>query len=383
MNTPFAKLGRAIAGKKARWVTLIFWVLLVAVLSFIWPNVNAQETDGHSQLLPKDAMSSQAQKLIKEQFPDSKGKPLLIVWSRENGLTEKDLQAIQSFYQSNGKQPLTDQEKSQTFAQLPLEAFKKMTSDDGKAVVTPIIFNENITTDQLKVNLDSIKNQIIKTSGSGVFEKKLSDSGLHVRLTGPAGIQTDTVALFSQADMTLLMATVLLVLILLIVLYRSPLLALLPLLSVGVAYALISPLLGWMAREGWVVIDQQSVSIMTVLLFGAGTDYCLFLISHYRDALYRESNHYTALKQAIKESGAAIAMSALTVVLGLVTLRLARYGSYQMFSVPFALAVLVMWMAAISLLPAFLALFGRAAFYPFIPRTAELNEQRAAKKGQR
>src|SRR5699024_4379141 len=128
--------------------------------------------------------------------------------------------------------------------------------------------------------------------------KELDEAGLHVRFSGPVGIQTDTVSLFSNADMTLLMATFAIVFAFLIILYRSPILAFVPLVAVGIAYGLVSPLLGFLAGKGWIEVDAQAISIMTVLLFGAGTDYCLFLISRYRDELRKERNKHVALKRA-------------------------------------------------------------------------------------
>ncbi len=139
----------------------------------------------------------------------------------------------------------------------------------------------------------------------------MDESGLHLRFSGPVGIQTDTVSLFSNADIALLIATVVIVFALLIILYRSPILALVPLVAVGIAYGVISPLLGFLASKGWIEVDAQAISIMTVLLFGAGTDYCLFLISRYRDELRHERDKYVALKNAMSGTGGAIMMSSL------------------------------------------------------------------------
>ena len=117
---------------------------------------------------------------------------------------------------------------------------------------------------------------------------------------------------------------------------------------------------------------------MTVLLFGAGTDYCLFLISRYREYLLEEESKYKALQLAIKASGAII-MSALTVVLGLGTLLLAHYGAFHRFAVPFSVAVFIMGIAALTILPALLLIF-RTAFFPFVPRTTSMNEELARRK---
>src|SRR5699024_1561289 len=142
-----------------------------------------------------------------------------------------------------------------------------------------VFFDEDASTKELQASLDKLEEIINEKIGRDVTEGELDEEGLHVRFSGPVGIQTDTAALFGNADINLLITAVLFLFTLLSILYPSPILAIVPLIAVGIAYAVISPLLGFMANNEWIVIDQQAISIMTVLLFGAGTDYCLFLIS--------------------------------------------------------------------------------------------------------
>ncbi|HET7657086.1 MAG TPA: MMPL family transporter [Bacillales bacterium] len=355
--------------------------MVVAVLSMVWPSVNKEETNSNS-LLPESAMSVQAAQLTKKQFPNAAGNPLLIVWFRKGGLTSEDYHAIQQLYQNLHEHPLKNQSFIPPYYRLPAQALKSSASDDGTAITTPVFFDKQAEVDQLQSALDELKNRLKSQIGTDPFAGKISSDGLHLRFTGPVGIQTDATQLFGQADITLLISTTLLVLILLILLYRSPLLAVVPLIGVGFAYGLIGPALGYMASHGWITLGAQAVSIMTVLLFGAGTDYCLFLVSRYRDELLKEENKYEALRRAVRGSGGAIAMSALTVVLGLVTLLLAHYKSFDQFAVPFSFAILVMGIGALTLLPALLALFGRISFFPFIPRTEKMIQAREAKKGK-
>ncbi|MBO9600132.1 MAG: MMPL family transporter, partial [Cohnella sp.] len=143
----------------------------------------------------------------------------------------------------------------------------------------------------------------------------------------------------------------------------------------------INPLLGWMAGEGWIVYDSQALSIMTVLLFGAGTDYCLFLISRFRQLLKTEENASKALLSAVTGSSGAIAMSGLTVVLSLFALLFAEYGVYHRFAAPFGIAIFIMGVASLTLVPALLAIIGRGAFFPFVPRTPAMRAERAKRKG--
>src|SRR5690606_34718922 len=112
------------------------------------------------------------------------------------------------------------------------------------------------------------------------------------------------------------------------------------------------------------------------------TDYCLFLITRYRDKLLIEDNKFTALASAVRESTGAIVMSGLTVVIGLATLALADYGAFQRFAVPFSFGVLITGFAVVTLLPAVLGILGRAAFWPFVPRTEEAEKANAVKKNK-
>ncbi|MGE7923652.1 MMPL family transporter [Viridibacillus arvi] len=378
---PLEAWGELVGGKKSRWIALITWVLLVTVLSFMWPQVNSIENDS-AENVPADAMSQQAAKLIDQEFSDDSGNPLLVVWHRDGKLSKEDYSTIQNVYKKLADNPLEQQTVLPPLGKLPPQALAASASENGTTIVTPIFFDKDAITDDLEKSTDEFKKLVKEELGTDPFATKLDSDELQLRLSGPVGIQIDAVSLFSSADIKLMIATVLLVLVLLILLYRSPLLAIIPLIIVGFAYGIISPSLGFFAEQGWISKDAQAVSIMTVLLFGAGTDYCLFLISKYREILLDEEDKYKAMKLAIRDSGGAIAMSALTVVIGLGTLGLAHYGSFQRFAVPFSFAILVMGIASLTLLPALLVLFGRVAFYPFVPRTVDMEKARAKRKNK-
>jgi uncharacterized membrane protein YdfJ with MMPL/SSD domain len=372
----------AVSSRKGRWVTLAVWVIVVGLLSSIFPNVNKVLNNGASDL-PNSVTSVQAEKVAKEQFPNNTGTPLLLVWYRNDGLTDQDYQLVTKLYKHLDKDPLTAQNFIPPLGDVPSQVLKSNASKDGTAIVTPIFMNEKASTDELAANQKDLKGYLSKQKSNLNFEKHVSDAGLHVRFTGPAAIATDATALFGKADVTLLISTILIVLILLILLYRSPILAIIPLIGVVFANGLAGPVLGFLAKQGIITVDSQATSIMTVLLFGAGTDYCLFLVSKYRECLLEESDKFKALQQAIRHSGGAIMVSAITVVLSLCTLLLAQFGSFQRFAVPFSLAILIMGITALTLLPALLAIFGRASFFPFIPRTEEMLAELEAKKGKK
>lgn len=374
---PLEQWGSMVASKKGRFLALGCWVLLVLVLSFAWPQINSIESETGKNL-PDTEMSEQAAAIIAEEFPNDAGTPLLLVWHRESGLTPADFGAIQNVYAELNSNPLEHQTLVPPYDKMPPQALSASASDNGSTIVTPVFFEKDVATDVLQESLDTLSKTM--DSNNVQLDQDLSSDALHVRYSGPVGIATDAVSLFSQADVKLMIATVLLVLVLLILIYRSPLLAIIPLIVVGLAYGVISPTLGFFAEQGWIDKDSQAVSIMTVLLFGAGTDYCLFLISKYREILLDVEDKATAMKLAVKESGGAIMMSALTVVIGLATLSLAHYGSFQRFAVPFSFGVLIMGIAALVVLPAILVIIGRVAFFPFTPRTEEMAKAKGKKQ---
>lgn len=373
--------GRWVAGPKTKWTTLIVWIILVAVLNLIWPMVTEKEKN-NAPNLPDSSLSVQAQALAAREFPSGEGIPALVVWQRTGGLTDEDLGHVQELFAKLAEQPVSHQAGLVPFDKMPLPALKAQLSEDGSAMVTPVFFDKTAGAEQLEEGITGIKVQVKETFGVDPFAGDLNKPELAARVTGPAGISVDATGLFKDADVSLLIATVLLVLIILLLIYRSPILSIIPLIAVGFAYGVISPVLGLMADKEWITVDSQAISIMTVLLFGAGTDYCLFIISRFRQDLREEKSKTAALLKAITQSSGAIAMSGITVVIAMLALLFAQYGAYHRFAIPFSFAILIMFIASLTLVPALLAIFGRASFFPFVPRTPEMEEERARSKGK-
>ncbi|MGU3471636.1 MMPL family transporter [Paenibacillus sp. D51F] len=374
----------AIAGRRSKWVTLAAWIVMAALLSMLLPGVRA-EVDENAPNFGEQVASVQAEKVLSREFASNDGTPALIVWHRDGGLGDGDLELIRQASADVTARPVAHQQAAVPLDKLPEPALKAQLSKDGSTLVWAVMFRPEAGTPELKEGTQELRERInALAGGEDVFAASYSaaDSPApSARLTGPAGIAVDATALFSSADVSLLIATVLLVLVFLLVIYRSPVLALIPLLAVGFAYGVTGPILGYMASQGWIDVDSQAVSIMTVLLFGAGTDYCLFLISCYRHLLTEESKA-AALRRAVSDSGGAIAMSGLTVVIALLTLLLARFGGVHRFAVPFSLSILVMALASLTLVPALLAILGRGSFWPFVPRTPAMAAERAARRGK-
>lgn len=377
-----AGIANWVAGKRSKWVTLLVWIVAAALLSALLPSASSQENN-NAPNLSSGKPSVLADAVADREFSSGADLPALYVWHRDGGLTEADLAGIRSWSAKLASEPAPHQTAMPPIHQLPPEALNAELSSDRSTFVVPVFFDKEADVDKLKEGTEQIRDTAVSLLGSDPFEVPTSGTDqLSVRLTGPVGIQIDATGLFKNADVSLLLGTVVLVLVLLLLIYRSPILALIPLVAVSFAYGVINPLLGWMASEGWTVFDSQALSIMTVLLFGAGTDYCLFLISRFRQLLKTEANAGKALLSALTGSSGAIAMSGLTVVLSLLALLFADYGVYHRFAAPFSIAILVMGLASLTLVPALLAIIGRGSFYPFVPRTEAMRAERARRKGK-
>lgn len=374
-------IGKWVAGPTTRWITLLAWIVGAGLLSALAPSIG-QEVVNNAPPLADDKPSVQARELVKQEYPNAVDAPALFVWHRERGLTETDLQSIQKFTERLTAHPVPYQTSVPPLHRMPTQDLATRVSEDGSTIVTPVFFSKSAQSDEWKKGVDQAKEEAMVLFGSDPFAVSIdSPADLSARVTGPVGIQIDATGVFGQADKTLLIGTVLLVLVLLLLIYRSPILAMIPLVTVGIAYAVISPVLGWMVHSGMITVEKQGTNIMMVLLFGAGTDYCLFLIYRFRQLLTTEPDKGRALRGAITGSSGAIAMSGLTVILSLLTLIVAEYGSFRLLAAPFGISLFILVLACLTLVPALLAIMGRSSFWPIIPRTPDMLAARAKRKG--
>jgi RND superfamily putative drug exporter len=202
------------------------------------------------------------------------------------------------------------------------------------------------------------------------LDEQLPD-GVTGQVTGPAALQADLAGVFDGADITLLVATATVVAVLLIVTYRSPFLWLVPLVVVGVADRLAAVLATHGLAALDVAWDESTVGILSVLVFGAGTDYALLLISRYRDELRTHADRYAAMAAAVRGTAEAVLASSTTVVLGLLTLLLSVFPTTRGLGLACAIGVVVAASFALVVLPCLLVLFGRWVFWPLVPRVGQ------------
>ncbi len=232
-------------------------------------------------------------------------------------------------------------------------------SKDGKAAIVSAYIKGNGEGERI---LDPVKYWREQISNPG--------GGLEVKITGGAGFSADAIEVFEGINGTLLLAAVSLVIFLLIVIYRSPMFFFIPLAAVLFAETL-SRSIGFGLTELGTTVNGQSSSIMSVLVLGAGTDYALLLVARYREELHRSADKYEAMRTALESAGPAIFASAATVIAALLCLLVARVNGTSGLGPIAAIGIACAALSMLTLLPALLTIFGRRAFWPFVPHTPE------------
>ena len=337
---------------KNPWIVVAVWVLIAGILS-MGPTLQSVTSNDASKSLSSSVESKRADALQQESFADAKGTPLIVVYSSEAPLTAADKAAIDA-----GEAWLTSGAE-------PINSARVEYSPDGKGALIFASLDGNPGEEAFRDSVDAIRAHF----GDSV-------EGMQVRITGPGGLITDVYQIFLNADIKLLVGTVILVLVLLLIIYRSPVLPFVPLVTVGFGYFVAGGILARIATALDITLSGQATSLMVILLFGAGTDYGLLLISRYREELRRESDARIALSTALAETWEAIAASGLTVTLAVLALLFATYGDYTSFAPVLGIGVFVTLIAGLTLMPALLALLGRRAFWPRRPKLGDATEHR-------
>ncbi len=241
-----------------------------------------------------------------------------------------------------------------------------MFSQNGDAALLSLPIKVTGDADRFETGMDSIRKRV---SGE--------DGGLTVKVTGGAGYQVDAVKVFGNINGTLLGVTALIVLILLVIIYRSPIFWAIPFFTVLLAESSARGV-GYLLAEAGVTINGQSGGILPVLVFGAGTDYALLLVSRYREELRRHEDKHDAIRVALQTAGPAILASGLTVIVALLTLSLAEVNGTAGLGPIGAMGVGIAMISMLTMLPALLAIFGRKAFWsPFLDTIPHVGQQGA------
>ena len=325
-----------------------FWIAVVAVAGPLAGKLNSAQQNDASSWLPQNAESTQVVELAK-RFSPSDVFPALVVYERPDGpITPADqAKAAADAKAFAGVQDVT----GKVLGPIPAK--------DGRAlqVIVPIkVAEEGNGWEELAPRVEEMR--AIAQANPG---------GLQAYVTGPAGYFADFSKVFSGFDSTLLYITAAIVIVILLITYRSPVLWLLPLTTVFVALTAAQAVIYLLAKNAGLTVNAQSAFILTVLVFGAGTDYALLLTARYREELRRHADRHEAMAVALGRAAPAIIASGFTVILSLLTLLVAELNSTKSLGPVMAIGIAVGLLAMLTLLPALLVIFGRWVFWPRRP----------------
>ncbi|RWR13515.1 MMPL family transporter [Siminovitchia fortis] len=347
---------RLLKGNRLWWFMLVIWAALAGILSSAAPGAKEFVAANKDAGLPPDTESIIADRQLEKYFPEEGGLPLFAVFSKESGLTDDEILTFAQVAEDLKVDKKYGDIETIPLSKMPPEVRNSFLSENKRTFFLPITLPENLEGRDLHAAVEQIKKQFTV------------DHDLKLSWTGPAGIAADAVELFSRADIVLLLSTVGLILVLLLIIYRSPLLTFIPLIGAAIVYTVVDKVIGLSMKAGLFAIDSQAVSIMTILLFAVVTDYSLLIFSRYREELRTHEKKDAAMRETMRHVKEPIFFSGSTIVLGVATLFFALYEPYRNFAPAFAIAAAFMLVAGLTLLPALFALTGRKAFWPAIPK---------------
>ena len=324
-----------------------FWVLVFFGLNGanIFDKFADAEQNRSVDYLPQNAESVEVLEQV-EGFPSGERFAAVVVYRRDAGLTDADKALI-----AKDRDELAKAEfKASAGAPTP-----PTLSEDG---TTALVAMPLKTTGEAEILTDDVDK--VREVAEGAPE------GLQVEITGAAGFAGDAVDVFESINGTLLLGTATLVFILLILIYRSPIFWIIPFFAVIVA-EVSSRGMGYVLSELGVTVTGQSSAILTVLVFGAGTDYALLIVARYREELRRQEDKVAAVTTAMRTAGPAIVASAATVMVGLLCLSLAEVTGTNGLALIGAMGVGLAMVVMCTFLPAMLALIPRGFFWPRVP----------------
>jgi RND superfamily putative drug exporter len=385
------------AGRRAKWVVFLVWlvgIFIAAGPANLPGKFSDAENNESTSFLPGDAESTKALEAT-EELQGGELAPAVIVYRRASGLTPADMRKIredvgrltqerfegvvadgataaaggQQGGSSQGQAPSggapsgqpagcagpTTEIPGQPSGYAPFVG--PVCAPDGKAAIVTAYIKGNGEGDRILDPIDAWRDIVSDPGG-----------GLEVKITGGAGYAADSIKVFENINGTLLLAAFSLVVVLLILIYRSPIFLFIPLAAVMFA-EILARSIGYGISELGVTINGQSSSIMSVLVLGAGTDYALLIVARYREELHHSEDRHEAARAAMSSAGPAVLASASTVIAALFCLTIAKVNGTSGLGPIAAIGVACACLSMLTMLPALLTIFGRRAFWPFVPHT--------------
>ena len=333
------------AGRRTKWVVLAGWLLVLVIAGPLAGKLSSAEQNDAKAWLPAGAESTRVLDLqARVQSPNVY--PAVVVYDRPSGITAAD----------------------RAKAARDIERFGSIEGAVKSRITGPIVASDGRAIQSIvPIDLEDGWAKAVPAADSLRHIAQSGSDGMAVHITGPLGNAADSSEAFAGIDSTLLLAALAVVIVLLLVTYRSPTLWLLPVISAGVALVGSQALIYLLARHTGLTVNAQSTGILSVLVFGAGTDYALLLTARYREELRRHADRHKAMAAALHRAGPAVIASAATVILALLALMVAELNSTSSMGPVLAIGVGVALLSMLTLLPALLVICGRWVFWPARP----------------
>ncbi|MEO9326425.1 MMPL family transporter [Gordonia aurantiaca] len=344
----FAAIARTVLGKP--WYVLAAWIVAMGVIIVATPDLDDHSTGNQAAFLPDDFESVTAQSIGSDAFPQSSGASGSLVVSRVDGgpLTTADQQQAQQLAERLGDGSVAGV-ASATMGPQSL-------SKDGRLAVIAVAFTGQPGDEDVDTAVGQVRN---------TADYQLRGGDLTSGLTGNAAILVDTASAYDSAENIITIATVLVIIVLLGIAFRSLLIAVLPLLLIGIVYTAARGLTAAAAALFDFQVSSSLDAILVVVLFGVGTDYIVFLLFRYREEMRAGRKGHEAIERSVSIVGEVVASSALTVVGAFAVLSVAKLGSLWTMAPGLVISVLLMLVTALTAVPALFAILGRQLFWPW------------------
>jgi RND superfamily putative drug exporter len=337
-----------------RIIITVVW-LAAAVIFFVFsPKLSEVGVTDESQFLPQDTQSATATRLLKEKFTSPTKVPAstgIIIIYNANGLTDIDMQEAQTIHDwlVSSSAPPEIEGVTSIYENAALRS--TLISTDQTAMMMIVNFSVGSLSDAAKTAITQIRDYLQQYQPKG-----------NIYFTGETGLLQDMFASIRKTIDRATLITVILVAILLLIIYRSPIAIFLPLLAIGCSFAVSAGIIGFLGKAG-AKFSTLAEAYLVVIIFGIGTDYCLFIVSRFKEEL-RGKERGEAQNRAIKYIAPVIAASALTVIAAFLSLGVSNFGMNQTMGYALAIGVAITLLVGLTLVPALMSLFGKHLFWP-------------------
>lgn len=352
---------------KFKWPIVVFWIVLAAIVFWKAPALSDVAKTDDKSFLSAGASPVKAEKLLKQLYPDKGGgSSLVLTLQRKGGITNKDrayARYLENYLVKNQK-VYKIRGITSPFSQKEFE--KTMMTKNGEVALVAVNLAVPSFSEVANEVSRSIGRAVKPKHGAGRSDAPSVPAGLTVNITGDAAIAQEKVDAIQESMMLTGKVTVLLVAIILVIIYRSPVAPLLPLSTIGLSFLISRGLIASSTFLG-LKVSAFTETFLIAILFGAGTDYCLLIISRFREEISSGKTAQEALDVTLPYTGESILSSGGTVIVGFAFMIFAKFGLFNTTGPSIAIGVAITILAAMTLTPALLAISGERVFWPAHP----------------